>query len=68
MKEDTIMQDEAADPTALIEGNTYGAGAAAPAYVLDEIDEVLAAEDDDDEVELDLTAETPLTTDSLQRS
>ena len=38
----------------------------APSYVLDEIDEALAAEEDDDDFELDLTAEAPLTTDSLQ--
>jgi RNA polymerase primary sigma factor len=39
-----------------------------PSYVLDEIDEVLAAEEDeDDDFELDLTAEAPLTTDSLQQ-
>ncbi len=40
---------------------------AAPAYVLDEIDEALAADDEDDDFELDLTAEAPLTTDSLQQ-
>jgi RNA polymerase primary sigma factor len=70
MTEETIIQDDAADNvTALAEGDTYGAAVQAPAYVLDEIDEVLAAddEDDDDDFELDLTAEAPLTTDSLQQ-
>ncbi|HEY4349308.1 MAG TPA: sigma-70 family RNA polymerase sigma factor [Gaiellaceae bacterium] len=40
--------------------------AAAPAYVLDEIDDGLDAADDDDDFELDLTTDGPLTTDSLQ--
>jgi RNA polymerase sigma factor (sigma-70 family) len=38
---------------------------AAPDYILDEIDDELAAEDDDD-FELDLSTEAPLMTDSLQ--
>ena len=40
--------------------------AAAPAYVLDEIDADLDAVDDDDDFELDLSTEGPLSTDSLQ--
>ena len=65
----TLNEDEAAEELAPLRGRrTYGAGAdepEAPAYVLDEIDEALEEEDDDD-FELDLTAEAPLTTDSLQ--
>ena len=38
----------------------------APSFVLDEIDEAFASDDEDDDFELDLTAEAPLTTDSLQ--
>ena len=38
-----------------------------PSYVLDEIDEAFASDDDeDDDFELDLSTEGPLTTDSLQ--
>jgi len=40
--------------------------AAPPAYVLDEIDADLDAVDEDDDFELDLSTEAPLTTDSLQ--
>ena len=39
----------------------------APTYVLDEIDARRSSEDEDDDFELDLTAEAPLTTDSLQQ-
>ena len=38
----------------------------APAHVLDEIDEDLGAADDDEDIELDLSTEGPLMTDSLQ--
>jgi hypothetical protein len=41
--------------------------AEAPSYVLDEIDEVLAADEDDD-FELDLTADAPLTTETTSSS
>ncbi len=71
MTEDTLTlhDDEAAEQVVPLRTRTHGAGEdeAAPSYVLDEIDEVLAEEDDeDDDFELDLTADSPLTTDSLQ--
>jgi len=66
MTEDTLtMHDpQTLDGTVAEDESTYVAEA--PSYVLDEIDEVLAAEDEDDDFELDLTADAPLTTDSLQ--
>lgn len=63
-------------PTAAVESDelddseSFGAVAvAAPGYILDEIDEVLAASeesDEEDDFELDLSTEGPLMTDSLQ--
>jgi len=63
MTEDTLTLQ---DPQLADETDTVDTEAPAPAYVLDEIDEVLAAEEEDDDFELDLTADAPLTTDSLQ--
>ena len=57
------------EPSALDEPSAFAEGALAaapPAYVLDEIDADLDAVDEDDDFELDLSSEAPLTTDSLQ--
>ena len=66
-----MNEDEAAEDLVAPRGRRpHSAGAEeieAPAYVLDEIDEAFAEEDDDDDFELDLTAEPALTTDSLQQ-
>ena len=62
----TLHDEEAAEELLLNGQRRFGAAPAeeeAPAYVLDEIDEAFASDDD---FELDLTAEAPLTTDSLQ--
>jgi hypothetical protein len=64
----TLNEDEVVEELLPLRSRrTHGAAAdevEAPAYVLDEIDEAL--DDEDDDFELDLTAEAPLTTDSLQ--
>jgi RNA polymerase primary sigma factor len=65
----TLRDDEAAEELLLDGQRPFGARGVddeAPAYVLDEIDEALAADEEEDDFELDLTAEAPLTTDSLQ--
>src|SRR5499427_9155200 len=68
----TLHDDEAANE--LLMGTQRRPGARViqdeddtPSYVLDEIDEAFASDDDeDDDFELDLSTEGPLTTDSLQ--
>ena len=74
MTEDTLTMQEETDEEllprrgrALTAIEDDATEAVAPSYVLDEIDEAYAEEDDDDDFELDLTASAPLTTDSLQQ-
>jgi RNA polymerase primary sigma factor len=75
MTDDTLtMQDEETDELQPRRGRALTAiedetetESVAPTYVLDEIDEAYAEEDEDDDFELDLTASAPLTTDSLQQ-
>src|SRR3954468_12372258 len=64
MTEDTLTLHET-QTVEDVDGATYPE-APAPAYVLDEIDEVLAAEEDDD-FELDLTADAHIPCHSLQQ-
>jgi RNA polymerase primary sigma factor len=70
MTDDTLTQQDDTDELLPRRGRALTAiedeTEAAPSYVLDEIDETFAEEDEDDDFELDLTAEAPLTTDSLQ--
>ena len=72
MTEDTMTLHDEEAANELLMGAQRGNGAGheeddTPSYVLDEIDEAFASDDDDDDdFELDLTAEAPLTTDSLQ--
>src|SRR5450755_1712130 len=72
MTEDTLtlhVQDAAEDLLAQNEPSAFDGPleVVAPAYVLDEIDaELDAADDEDDDFELDLSTDGPLTTDSLQ--
>ena len=64
----TLIDDEAAEELAAVpRRRAYGARVEeieAPAYVLDEIEDTL--DDEDDDFDLDLSAEPALTTDSLQ--
>src|SRR6201995_2449128 len=76
MTDDTLtMQDEETDELQPRRGRALTAiedetetESVAPTYVLDEIDEACAEEDEDADFELVLTASSPLTTDSLQQS
>jgi len=68
----TLNIPEAADDPRSLDEDRIGYGAEiidspAPAYVLDEIDDLLELADEDDDFELDLSTEAPLTTDSLQQ-
>ena len=60
--------DDGADEELLAESgpSAFGEPGNAPAYVLDEIDADLDSVDEDDDFELDLSTDGPLTTDSLQ--
>jgi len=62
----TMHVQDAADELASNEPNVFEERSTAPLYVLDEIDADLDAVDEDDDFELDLSTEAPLTTDSLQ--